>query len=152
MNNVDGSNVDMYMMTKSLLGVQRFSVRFEFGIAHVTRNSIHIPYEYRRWCDTALGIVFRSFRRKHRRATCSACHVCLWQLVLAQNLEERRHSLVTSGGELFGCILARTLPSGKLDSLCIAPSTAHAVFTRFEETGEVEPLKGGSAVLETPTA
>ena len=25
--------------------------------------------------------------------------------------------------------------------LCIAPSTAHAVFTRFEETGEVEPLK-----------
>ena len=25
--------------------------------------------------------------------------------------------------------------------LCIAPSTAHAVYTRFEETGEVEPLK-----------
>ena len=25
--------------------------------------------------------------------------------------------------------------------LCIAPSTAHAVFTRFEETGEVDPLK-----------
>ena len=25
--------------------------------------------------------------------------------------------------------------------LCIAPSTAHAVYSRFEETGEVEPLK-----------
>ena len=37
------------------------------------RNGIHRPYEYRHWCDTVLGIVFRSFCGKHRRATYSAC-------------------------------------------------------------------------------